>query len=55
MVSNLSELSGIVSLEANSEASELLVTFNTDTLTVEDITAQIALTGDEVTAWKMQN
>jgi len=43
---------GIVSLEANSEESELLVEFNTDQVSLEGILAQITLAGDEVTDWE---
>ncbi len=49
MVSNLQQTAGIVSLEANSEESQLIVAFNQDTVTVDEIIAQINLTGDEVT------
>jgi hypothetical protein len=45
-------LSGIVSLDANSEDHELIVTFNADTLAVEDIIAQISNAGDKVTGWE---
>ena len=45
MVFNLQQTVGIVSLEANSEDSELIVAFNQDTLTVGEIVAQINITG----------
>ena len=54
MVSNLRQVPGIVSLEANSESSELIVTFNTDELTLDDLIAQVGLTGDEVSGWSMR-
>ncbi len=50
MVSNLQQTNGIVSLEANSEDNQLIVAFNQNTVTVDDIVAQITVTGDEVTA-----
>ena len=52
MVSNLANVSGIVSLEANSVDRELIVTFNADTLAVEDIITQISNAGDKVTGWE---
>ncbi len=54
MVSNLVNVSGIVNLEANSEDRELIVTFNADTLAVEDIIAQISNAGDKVTGWELK-
>ncbi len=55
MVFNLQQTAGIVSLEANSEDSQLIVAFNLDTLTVDEIVAQINMTGDEVTDVELQN
>lgn len=55
MVSNLQQTAGIVTLEANSEDSQLIVAFNQDTVTVDEIVAQISTTGDEVAAVEMKN
>ena len=55
MVSNLRELPGIVSLEANSEDSQLIVIFNGNIVTVDDIITQLRTTGDEVTNVETQN
>jgi hypothetical protein len=54
VVSNLRSLDGIVSLEANSETSELIVRFNADILTLEELVSQVGTTGDEVSAWEMK-
>jgi len=53
VVSNLQQTAGIVSLEANSEDSQLIVAFNQDTVTVDEIVAQIKTKGDEVTDVQM--
>ncbi len=53
MVSNLQQTAGIVSLEANSEESRLIVVFNQDTVTVDEIVAQVGVTGDEVADVKL--
>ncbi|MFQ5433306.1 MAG: hypothetical protein ACE5FD_00360 [Anaerolineae bacterium] len=54
VVSNLQQTAGIVGLEANSEDSQLIVAFNQDTVTVDEIIAQINMTGDEVTDVELQ-
>jgi hypothetical protein len=51
VVSNLVNVSGIVRLEANSEDREMIVTYNSDALAVEDIVTYISNGGDEVTGW----
>ncbi|MGH2544315.1 MAG: cation transporter [Ardenticatenaceae bacterium] len=51
VVSNLRQLAGIVSLEANAEENQLLVRYNADSVTVEQMVAQLQQTGDEVTEW----
>lgn len=55
MVSNLQQTAGIVTLEANSEDSQLIVAFNQDTVTVDEIVSQISTSGDEVAAVEMQD
>ena len=55
MVSNLQQTAGIVTLEANSEDNQLIVVFNQDTVTVDEIVARISETGDEVAAVETQN
>lgn len=55
MVSNLQQTAGVVSLVANSEENQLFVTFNEDSLTVDDIIAQLQTTGDEVTDVEIRN
>ncbi len=55
MVSNLQQTAGIVTLEANSEDNQLIVAFNQDTVTVDEIVAQISTSGDEVATVEIQN
>ena len=55
MVSNLQQTAGVVSLEANSEESQLIVAFNQDRLALDELVAQINTTGDEVTNVELQN
>lgn len=54
MVSNLIAVEGIVAIEAHSEDRELFVTFNGDSVSVEEIISQITVAGDKVTGWEIK-
>ncbi len=55
MVSNLGTLPGIVSMDARSEDNyTLIVVFNSDEVTVEQIVERIESVGDQVSEWKLQ-
>jgi len=52
VVSNLINVPGIVSLTAKSEDRELMLVFNADTITVDEIIELITAGGDQVTRWE---
>ncbi len=53
MVSNVGTLPGIVSLDARSEENNtLIVTFNSDTITIDQIIQRIEEGGDQVSGWE---
>ena len=53
MVSNVGTLPGIVSLDARSEENNaLIVTFNSDVITIDQIIQRIEERGDQVSGWE---